>query len=168
MKKRLRFALKFLLIIAALLVAGIFAINLICLIYAPSFEAYPTPEQIEKSRIYHGLFCIVSAVLETLIIMGFIKIKKHDFPFDDAPNTQCFTCCHILNDGKPILYVSHDKEGKWKFLCGRNHTEEDGRIVSLKEIMAIDKTVGNLAVLNCGESAKKDSANGKWVLHEKK
>ncbi len=168
MKKWLRFALKFLLIIAALLVAGIFVINLIFLIYAPSFEAYPTPEQIEKSRISHGLFCIVSAVLETLIIMGFFKLKNHNFPFDDAPNTPCFTCCHVLNDSKPILYVSHDEDGKWQFLCGQKHTAEEARIVSLKEITVIDKTVGNLAVLNCGESAEKDSANGKWVLHEKK
>lgn len=166
MKKWLRFALKCLLIIAALLVAGIFVINLLFLIYGP-LEAIPTPEQIEKSRIAHGFFCIISAVLETLIIMVFFKIKKQDFPFNDAPNTPCFTCCHILDDHKPILYVSHDEDGSWQFLCGQTHTEEEARIVSLKEITAIDKTVGNLAILNCGESVEKDSNAGKWILQEK-
>ena len=29
------------------------------------------------------------------------------FPFADAPNTACFTCRHVLEEHKPILYVSH-------------------------------------------------------------
>lgn len=43
------------------------------------------------------------------------------FPFSDAPNTACFTCCHVLEENKPILYVSHDEDGYWQFLCGGNH-----------------------------------------------
>ena len=31
------------------------------------------------------------------------------FPFYDAPNTATITCCHILENGEPILYVSHDE-----------------------------------------------------------
>lgn len=26
------------------------------------------------------------------------------FPFSDAPNTACFTCCHVLEENKPILF----------------------------------------------------------------
>ena len=33
-----------------------------------------------------------------------------DFPFYDAPDTASITCCHIVDDGKPILYVSHDED----------------------------------------------------------
>ena len=33
-----------------------------------------------------------------------------DFPFYDAPNTATIICCHIIDDGKPILYVSHDED----------------------------------------------------------
>lgn len=29
------------------------------------------------------------------------------FPFYDAPNTATITCCHILENGEPIFYVSH-------------------------------------------------------------
>ena len=32
------------------------------------------------------------------------------FPFYDAPNTATITCCHILENGEPILYVSHDED----------------------------------------------------------
>ena len=38
-------------------------------------------------------------------------MKKMKFPFSDAPNTACFTCCHVLGENKPILYVSHDEDG---------------------------------------------------------
>ena len=60
------------------------------------------------------------------------------FPFSDAPNTACFTCCHVLEENKPILYVSHDEDGYWQFLCGGNHKEEDVRVVSLASIIKID------------------------------
>lgn len=58
-------------------------------------------------------------------------MKNKKFPFSDAPNTACFTCCHVLEENKPILYVSHDEDGYWQFLCGGNHKEEDARVVSL-------------------------------------
>lgn len=53
------------------------------------------------------------------------------FPFADAPNTACFNCRHVLEEHKPILYVSHDEDGYWQFLCGGSHKEEDARVVSL-------------------------------------
>ena len=28
------------------------------------------------------------------------------FPFKDKPNTACITCSHILDENKPILYVT--------------------------------------------------------------
>ena len=62
------------------------------------------------------------------------------FPFSDAPNTACLTCCHVLEENKPILYVSHDEDGYWQFLCGGNHKEEDVRVVSLASILRIDET----------------------------
>ena len=41
------------------------------------------------------------------------------FPFKDKPNIACITCSHILDENKPILYVSHDyDDGCWQFLCG--------------------------------------------------
>ena len=55
----------------------------------------------------------------------------NNYPFPDPPDTACFTCRHILNEHKPILYISHDEDGSWQFLCGGIHREEDARIVSL-------------------------------------
>ena len=59
-----------------------------------------------------------------------------DFPFYDAPDTASITCCHIVDDGKPILYVSHDEDdGMWQFLCGSTHETAEARLVSLEYIL---------------------------------
>ena len=47
------------------------------------------------------------------------------FPFSEPENTAVITCCHIIDNGADILYVSHDAEdGMWQFLCGGTHTQE--------------------------------------------
>ena len=91
---------------------------------------------------------------------------NNKFPFDDAPNMACFTCCHVLNDNKPILHVSHDEDGYWQFLCGGNHKEEDARIVSLEKILELDETMGNLAELDYGEYAEAENETSDWVVRK--
>ena len=44
------------------------------------------------------------------------KILEKGFPFYDDPNTATITCSHIIEYGKPILYVSHDVKSVRK-LC---------------------------------------------------
>jgi hypothetical protein len=77
-------------------------------------------------------------------------MKNKVFPFEDAPNTACFTCSHVLEEGKPILYVSHDEDGYWQFLCGRHHKEDEARIVSLASILNIDENMRDLGDLDYG------------------
>ena len=89
--------------------------------------------------------------------------KKHSFK--DAPNTRCFTCCHILDANKPILYVSHDEDGEWQFLCGKKHVPEEARLVALSEIISRQKNVIDLSDLKYGEYA--EAQNGKWIIHKK-
>ena len=94
-----------------------------------------------------------------------MKLFNKKFPFADDPDTMCFTCCHVLNDKKPIRYISHDTDGVWQFLCGKNHTEDEARIVSLSEMLEIDRSVAKLAHLNLGEYAEKHG--GVWIAAEK-
>lgn len=89
---------------------------------------------------------------------------KKIFPFKDSPNTACFTCCHVLNQNKPILYISHDDDGYWQFLCGQNHTEDDARVVSLADIFKIDSDIccSVAQVLDYGQCA--ENYNGSWTI----
>ena len=73
----------------------------------------------------------------------------------------------MLNEGKPILYVSHDEDGYWQFLCGGTHKEEDARIVSLASILKIDEIIGDLAELDYGEYAEAKDATSDWIIRYK-
>ncbi len=94
-----------------------------------------------------------------------IKLFNRKFPFKDSPNTLCITCCHILNENKPVLYVSHDDDGCWQFLCGEQHIQEDARVVSLSEIIVLNKNIVQLSDLKLGEYA--EMKNNKWITHKK-
>ena len=94
-------------------------------------------------------------------------IFNKKFPFKDVPNTLCFTCCHVLDDHQPILCVSHDKDGCWQFLCGQNHSQEAARVVSLAEILNVDKNISKLAGLKRGEYAQLQDNKRKWIVFKK-
>ena len=84
------------------------------------------------------------------------------FPFSEEPDTAAFTCCHVLSGERPVLYVSHDEDGYWQFLCGEDHEESDAKLVSLHSIYLLDNSLGQLAELECGHSAERESADDEW------
>lgn len=87
------------------------------------------------------------------------------FPFYDSADTAVFTCRHIFDKGKPILYVSHDEDdGAWQFLCGGSHTTNDAMLVSLKTIYEHDNSVGALADMPLGYYAERKSLHDKWII----
>ena len=87
------------------------------------------------------------------------------FPFKDKPNTASITCVHILDEKKPILYVSHDADdGCWQFLCGKEHNIEDSKVVALEEIYEIDKSIKEIANLEYDKIAYRKDKNSKWNI----
>ena len=88
-----------------------------------------------------------------------------DFPFYDAPDTAAIICCHIINDGKPILYVSHDEDdGMWQFLCGATHGAAEARLVSLKSVFDLDHSVSILKDMPCGCYAERKTQKDNWII----
>ena len=86
------------------------------------------------------------------------------FPFSDKPNMVCFTCSHVLDENKPILFVSYVDDGYWSFLCGGSHTEKEFKLVALSEILEIDSFMADLAGLNYGEFAEAEDSKNDWVV----
>ena len=83
-----------------------------------------------------------------------------DFPFYDAPNTVAITCCHTIENGEPILYVSHDEDdGMWQFLCKKTHETDEAKLVSLKAVFDLDNPVGILKDMPCGYYAERKTKN---------
>lgn len=90
------------------------------------------------------------------------------FPFYDAPNTATITCCHILENGKPILYVSHDEDdGMWQFLCGKAHETDEAKLVSLKSVFDLDNSVGILKDMPCGYYAERKAQDDEWSVRKR-
>ncbi len=96
-------------------------------------------------------------------MLNFFKKKEtKNYKFKEPGNTACFSCIHVLN-GEPILFVSHDQEGSWQFLCGKeNHPESEAKIVALEEISNIDQTVNELYEMPLGVGATRASSSEKW------
>lgn len=96
-------------------------------------------------------------------LFGQNKKTKIEFKFNDSEDKAVFTCNHVL-EGEPILYATHDSDGDWQFLCGHdNHTEEDAKVISLKQVVELDKTVNELYEMPIGVGAERDSVGAKWI-----
>ena len=88
------------------------------------------------------------------------------FPFKMPKNTAVFSYTHIINDGKPILYVTHDDENDWQFLCGDNHTIKDAMVIGIKEVFEMDKSIGILAKLPMRMTAERENINVEWKINK--
>jgi hypothetical protein len=85
------------------------------------------------------------------------------WPFDDPEDVAAMTVRQVIHDGLPILYVSHDADdGMWQFLTGASVTMDDAMIVSLREVYTIDSSIGELADLPLGWTAKRSAVGRPW------
>ena len=92
------------------------------------------------------------------------KSNKIEFSFKEDPNLATFTCIHVMSKEKPILYVSHDEDGDWQFLCGDNHTTDEARIISLYEAYKLDNSISKLANMKFGKIAERTDAQSDWKI----
>lgn len=88
------------------------------------------------------------------------------FDFKDAPSTRAFICGHVAA-GDPVLYVSHDDDGDWQFLCGRVHDPEANHrplLVCLEDAVRLDPAVNDLAELCINHHAERASPSAPWSI----
>ena len=88
------------------------------------------------------------------------------WPFADTPSTVSFALTHFFKQGLPILHVSHDEDGSWRFHSGKAWTTEDRLMVGLGEIVSLDPTIADLADLPLGWQAHRKSNKEPWVREE--
>jgi hypothetical protein len=88
------------------------------------------------------------------------------WPFHEGTNRAVFTTKPVLQDGHPILLITHDREGDWQFLCGTTNRTEDGQLVSLGCIFARDRTVAEVADLPEGWRAYRRKKGTAWKREE--
>ena len=87
--------------------------------------------------------------------------------FEDSLNTAVFTTKFIVKDKKEITYITHETEdGAWQFFSNDNFDdfEEVSMILSLDEIINLDKTVLEIADLPLGYIATRETVKDKWKI----
>lgn len=80
-------------------------------------------------------------------------------------NARGFTCKNVWERGEPILYVYHDDNGDWQFLCGRDeHNDaEEAVLLHAGHVFGMHPDLLALSDLEPGESALRESTNGAWT-----
>jgi len=88
------------------------------------------------------------------------------WPFLDAKNRAVFTTCRVLDDGYPVLLVTHDEDGTRQFLCNTTNDTDDGRVACLQHIVEMHPSVAELADLPRGWQAIRDAPGEPWQRFE--
>lgn len=87
-----------------------------------------------------------------------------EFKFNESKNVSCIVCKHIVKKERTINLVTHDEgDGQWGFLCGEpGHQTKDYMLISLSEVIKIDKSVNDLFEMPLGHCATREDINDKW------
>ena len=90
-----------------------------------------------------------------------------EFRFKEQRNARVFVCDRVVSGGA-ILYVSHDEDGDWQFLCGAEHgeafPEDPGHVGCLECVVAGDESLNEIAGLPSGGVAMRDATTSAWEI----
>jgi hypothetical protein len=99
-----------------------------------------------------------------------MSTHSHNFdgrwPFEEAENTAAFCCEHVFLSERPILFVTHDHDGDWQFLCGGMHPDDKPRLVCLGCMSEKDATLWVLADMPPGWDADRENEDMVWKREE--
>lgn len=87
------------------------------------------------------------------------------WPFADPPNVITYATVDVIDRGLPIVFVTHNEEdGAWQFHSANGAPADlsEARWILLKNILARDPSVAELADLPLGWYARRDGAGGAW------
>lgn len=82
---------------------------------------------------------------------------------------EALSCTHVVEEGKPVLFVSHDEDGSWQYLCGGQHEDDPESCLivcngCLGKKDASLKGIETLPVGHCAERVSEDEKS--WEVYE--
>lgn len=87
---------------------------------------------------------------------------QKQWPFQDPENTAVFSTVGVIKRHEPVCRVCHDDDGAWQFLAGATVTMADALVVALKEAVATDPSLLELADLPYGWIATRENVLSPW------
>jgi len=80
-------------------------------------------------------------------------------------NLACFTTKNVVSKKFPITRVYHFSDGNWQFSDDESsNSNENIMIVSLGQVLKIDKTIENLLSMSASHCAKHDKKTNTWTM----
>jgi hypothetical protein len=84
--------------------------------------------------------------------------------FADPPNLAVIADRAIFDRDAWIAFVSHDEDdGGWQFHSREPLSEANAAVVSLRNVVERDASIGELADLPLGWQAQRTDPNGPWL-----
>lgn len=81
---------------------------------------------------------------------------------DENPNKAIITTKYVANERKTIVNVIYDEDGDWQFYTNDDIDESDAVVLSVRQILEIDKTLASIELCKGQEATRKDS-NSEWM-----
>ena len=91
-----------------------------------------------------------------------VLAEQDAWPFNEGKNRGVFTTRQVIEEGHPVLVVSHDEDDDWQFLCGTTDDPDDARLVALSSVVESHPTVAELAGLPLGWQAYRNTPGDPW------
>ena len=85
---------------------------------------------------------------------------------EENKNKSAITNKYVVNNNSIIVSVFYDEDGDWQFLGEEEVSEEDAIVVSIQEMIDIDKSLVNLPDLKEGESAYRKNKESIWLIRK--
>lgn len=83
---------------------------------------------------------------------------------DESCHKAVITTRYVLSAGSAVTYVVYDKDGDWQFYGNEDVDTSDARIVSVKQILELDKTLESIPDLQRGQSASRLTYDSNWIV----
>ncbi len=85
------------------------------------------------------------------------------WPFQEREDAAALSDAAVVDDGAPVLrVVHHSDDGGWAFLSGEPFSVDRGRLVAMREALALDPGLRDLADLPPGWVASRDHPGAAW------
>ncbi|ASE62552.1 hypothetical protein CEQ15_14135 [Chryseobacterium indologenes] len=82
-------------------------------------------------------------------------------------NEAIITTRFVLENNSVIISVYKHTEGEWQFFGNEdNISEDDARVISLKEILQIDPSLKALLDIDAGSHAYRESKEDNWKVEK--
>ena len=85
---------------------------------------------------------------------------------EEDKNKSAITTKYVVNNNSIIVSVFYDEDGDWQFFGKEEVSEEDAIVVSIQEMIDIDKSLVNLPDLKEGESAYRKNKESIWLIRK--